>query len=224
MATTLDHVSGGRAYLGIGSAWNDDEAHDFGFEFGASPGERLRWLGEALPIIRGMLRGEEPSASGPHHFADHVRNLPPPIPEHLPILVGGGGPKVTLRLVARYADANNVGGGFENVKRKERILREHCEAVGRDEREIERTAGIGRVLIRDSREEARRVMAGQMERNGRARSGADPAVGTPEDLVELMAPYAEIGYHHLIVDLVAPFDEETLVRLAREVQPKLRES
>src|SRR5438309_1052205 len=87
--------------------------------------------------------------------------------DHLyPILIGGGGEQVTLKLVARYGDANNVGGGIENVKRKERILREHCEAVGRDDSEIERTVGIGRVLIRDSREEARRVMAGQMERNG----------------------------------------------------------
>ena len=222
MATTLDHISNGRAVLGIGAAWFETEHRAFGLQYGSGPPERLRWLAEALPVMRGMLRGEQPSAAGRRYHARDVINEPPPIQRPLPILVGGGGERVTLKLVARYADGNNVGGGIENVKRKERILREHCEAVGRDHREIERTAGIGRVLIRDSREEARRVMAGQMERSGRARSGADPAVGTPEDLVELMAPYAEIGYHHLIVDLVPPFDEETLTRLAHEVLPKLR--
>jgi alkanesulfonate monooxygenase SsuD/methylene tetrahydromethanopterin reductase-like flavin-dependent oxidoreductase (luciferase family) len=222
MATTLDHISNGRAVLGIGGAWFETEHRAFGLQYGSGPPERLRWLGEALPVMRGMLAGERPSAAGRRYHARDVINEPQPVQARLPILIGGGGERVTLKLVARYGDANNVGGGFENVKRKDRILREHCEAVGRDEREIERTVGIGRVLIRDSREEARRVVAGQMERHGVVRSGADPAVGTPEDLVELMAPYAEIGYHHLIVDLVAPFDDETLVRLAREVVPRLQ--
>jgi alkanesulfonate monooxygenase SsuD/methylene tetrahydromethanopterin reductase-like flavin-dependent oxidoreductase (luciferase family) len=222
MATTLDHISNGRAVLGIGAAWFETEHRAFGLPYGSGPSERLRWLGEALPVMRGMLAGERPSAAGQRYHARRVINEPRPIQARLPILIGGGGERVTLRLVARYGDANNVGGGLENVKRKERILREHCEAVGRDEREIARTVGIGRVVIRDSRDEARRVMDAQMERNGGSRSGAATGAGTPEDLVELLGPYAEIGYHHLIVDLPAPFDDETLVRLAREVAPKLQ--
>jgi alkanesulfonate monooxygenase SsuD/methylene tetrahydromethanopterin reductase-like flavin-dependent oxidoreductase (luciferase family) len=110
MATTLDQISGGRAILGLGAAWFEEEHLDFGIEFGSGFPERLRWLGEALPIIRGMLRGEEPSATGPRYAARHVRNDPPPVQARLPILVGGGGEKVTLKLVAQYADANNVGG------------------------------------------------------------------------------------------------------------------
>jgi alkanesulfonate monooxygenase SsuD/methylene tetrahydromethanopterin reductase-like flavin-dependent oxidoreductase (luciferase family) len=165
MATTLDQISGGRAILGLGAAWFEEEHLDFGIEFGSGFPERLRWLGEALPIIRGMLRGEEPSATGPRYAARHVRNDPPPVQARLPILVGGGGEKVTLKLVAQYADANNVGGGFENVKRKEAILREHCERIGRDEREIERTTGVGVVVIRDSRAEAQRVFDRLFENN-----------------------------------------------------------
>src|SRR5687767_3112180 len=132
MVTTLDHISNGRAYLGIGSAWFDGEAEAFGMEFGESPGERLRWLREALPVMRGMLDGEQPSASGPHYTINGVRNEPRPIQEHLPIVVGGGGEKVTLRLVARYADACNIGfaTGYEAVARKEQALRRHCEEVG----------------------------------------------------------------------------------------------
>ncbi len=83
MATTLDHISAGRAILGIGAAWNEEEARDFGFDFGSGPPERLRWLAEALPLMRGMLDGREPSASGPRYRAQHVRNLPPPIQQHL---------------------------------------------------------------------------------------------------------------------------------------------
>ena len=143
MATTLDHISSGRAILGIGGAWFETEHEAFGLEFGDGFPERLRWLGEALPVMRGMLHGERPTAAGPHYSASDVRNDPPPIQARLPLLIGGGGEQVTLKLVARYGDANNVGSGFENVKRKEAILLQHCETVGRDPAEIERTTGIG---------------------------------------------------------------------------------
>ena len=113
-----------------------------------------------------------------------MRNDPPPVQERLPLLVGGGGEQVTLKLVARYADANNVGGGLENFKRKEAILVQHCETVGRDPAEIERTTGLGTVIIRDSRDEAERVHRAIFERNGRAEPWTDQPVGTPEDVAE----------------------------------------
>ncbi len=222
MATTLDHVSNGRAVLGIGAAWNEHESHDFGVEFGSGFPERLRWLGEALPVMRGMLDGTEPSSpAGGHYHADHVRNDPPPLQPHLPILIGGGGEKVTLKLVAQYADANNVGDGLETVKRKERILLEHCEKVGRDPKTIERTTGVGVVAIRDSRAEAEKVLAQAFETNRVAHPWTDQPAGTPEDVAEKLAPYLEIGYRHLIVSHPAPYDEESAVRLAREVRPLL---
>jgi len=224
LATTLDHVSNGRAILGIGAAWFEREHVAYGLRFGDGPPERLRWLAEALPVMRGMLRGEAPSASGPRYAAREVRNDPPPIQERLPLLVGGGGERVTLRLVARYADANNIGGGFETVKRKEAILLEHCEREGRDPTEIERTTGIGTVIIRDSREEARRVFEQTFERNGNARRWEDQPVGTPEDVIEKLAPYPTIGYRHLIAGFPSPYDEESMTRLATEVRPALEAS
>ena len=136
MATTLDHISNGRAILGIGGAWFETEHIAYGLEFGDGFPERLRWLGEALPIMRGMLHGERPTAAGPRYSAKAVRNDPPPIQERLPLLVGGGGERVTLKLVAKYADANNVGGGLATVKRKEAILlaalRDRRARPGRD--------------------------------------------------------------------------------------------
>jgi alkanesulfonate monooxygenase SsuD/methylene tetrahydromethanopterin reductase-like flavin-dependent oxidoreductase (luciferase family) len=221
MATTLDHISGGRAILGIGGAWNEVEHVAFGLPFGTGFPERLRWLSEALPIMRGMLHGEEPTASGARYTTTAVRNDPLPIQPRLPLLIGGGGEQVTLKLVARYGDANNVGGGIETVKRKEAVLLQHCESVGRDPAEIERTVGIGTVMIRDSRAEVDRLAATIFERNGRARPWSDQPVGTPEDVAAGLAPFVEIGYRHLIAGFPTPYDEESMTRLATEVRPLL---
>ncbi|MFL5722111.1 MAG: LLM class flavin-dependent oxidoreductase [Chloroflexota bacterium] len=221
MATTLDHISNGRAILGIGAAWFEEEHEAFGIAFGSGFPERLRWLAEALPVMRGMLHGEEPTAAGPRYRARNVRNLPRPLQERMPLLVGGGGEQVTLKLVARYADANNVGGGLENVKRKEAVLLQHCETVGRDPSEIERTTGIGTVIIRDSREEADRVHAAMFEHNGGARRWTDQPIGTPEDVAEALLPYLELGYRHFVAGFPSPYDEESMTRLATEVRPIL---
>ena len=221
MATTLDHISNGRAILGIGGAWFETEHLAYGLAFGSGFPERLRWLSEALPIMRGMLHGERPSATGPRYTTTAVRNDPPPIQDRLPLLIGGGGEQVTLKLVARFGDANNIGGGFENVKRKEAILVQHCETVGRDPAEIERTVGVGTVIIRDSRAEVERLQKQTFEQNGHARPWTDQPVGTPEDVAEALAPFLEIGYHHLIAGFPSPHDEESMTRLATEVRPLL---
>jgi len=221
MATTLDHISNGRAILGIGAAWFEEEHRDFGIEYGSGPPERLRWLGEALPIMRGMLDGSEPTADGPRYRSRRTRNDPPPVQAHLPICVGGGGEQVTLKLVAQYADMNNVGGGVANVRRKEAILVRHCEAVGRDPAEIERTTGVGTVFIRDDAAEAERLFRAAFDRNRIATPWTDQPVGTPEHVAEKLAPYVELGYRHLIAGVPATYDEESMTRFATEVKPLL---
>jgi alkanesulfonate monooxygenase SsuD/methylene tetrahydromethanopterin reductase-like flavin-dependent oxidoreductase (luciferase family) len=220
MATTLDHISAGRAVLGIGAAWFETEHVAYGIEFGASPGERLRWLDEAVQIMGGMLRGEQPSGSR-RYAAREVRNEPPPIQERLPLLIGGGGEKVTLRIVARHADACNFGGGFDTVRRKDEILRRHCADVGRDESEIERTAALGVCIIRDSEDDARRVADRMLARNGNAERFPNELIGTPEQVAEKIVPYLEIGFRHLNAAFPSPHDTESMERLAREVRPML---
>jgi alkanesulfonate monooxygenase SsuD/methylene tetrahydromethanopterin reductase-like flavin-dependent oxidoreductase (luciferase family) len=221
MITTLDHISGGRMVLGIGGAWFETEHKAMGMEFGGSPGERLRWLGEALPIMRDMLHGKQASASGPHYAATDVLNLPPPVQERLPILIGGSGPKVTTRLVAEYADMNDFTGLAEDLPAKEANLLRHCERVGRDERTIERTFSLGTIFIRDSREEALAVMSDVFARNGGAKPWPNMPAGTVDDVVAYCEPHLKAGYHHLIFDSPAPYDEESLERLATEVRPRL---
>lgn len=218
--TAIDHISNGRAILGIGAAWFETEHVGLGIEFGSSPGERLGWLAEALPIMRGMLDGTRPSSDGRYPVREAL-NLPAPVQEHLPILIGGGGERKTLRMVARYADANNLGGGFENVARKEEILLRHCEEIGRDPSEIERTVGVGTCIIRDDPAEAARVATEMFAGQGGASTWQNQLVGTTEQVIEKLRPFIGIGYRHFIVGFPAPFDAESMERLMTEVRPEL---
>jgi alkanesulfonate monooxygenase SsuD/methylene tetrahydromethanopterin reductase-like flavin-dependent oxidoreductase (luciferase family) len=221
MATTLDHISGGRAMLGIGGAWFEEEHQDFGLDFGSGFPERLRWLGEALPVMRGMLDGTEPTARGDHYHGHDTRNLPAPIQAHLPIVIGGGGEQVTLKLVAMYGDMNNIAGTIETMRRKEEALLRHCETVGRDPSTIERSTGVGTVFIRDDRAEAERLFHAAFERNRVAKHWENQPVGTVDDVVEQLAPLVELGYRHLIAGVPATYDEESMTRFATEVKPRL---
>lgn len=219
MATTLDHMSDGRMYLGIGGAWFEREHTAYGLDFGKSPGDRLNRLDEAVELMRGMLNGEAASARGDHYNARDVRNDPRPVQQRLPILIGGGGERKTLRTVARYADAWNIGGDPEQVRHKDEVLRRWCDEVGRDHREIERTLQGGSVILRDDEAEARRVAAEVGRHNGGWRGPATAC--TPDQLVEKFAPHLELGFRHIYFDVPAPFDEETLEHLAGEVRPAL---
>lgn len=132
--TTLDHVSNGRATLGIGCGWFEKEHVDLGFEFGTFT-DRFEKLEEALQIIGPMLRGERPTLDGEHYRVKEAINSPPPI-SRIPIMIGGQGEKKTLRMVAQYADESNLVGDNAAIPRKLEVLAEHCERLGRDRSEI----------------------------------------------------------------------------------------
>jgi len=136
--TTLDVLSGGRAILGIGAAWNADESRGLGLLFPATA-ERFERLEEALQICRQMFHGDETPYQGRHYRLARPLNSPAPLSKpHPPILIGGGGEKKTLRLVAQYADACNLFNS-PDVERKLDVLRRHCDEVGRDYDEIQKT-------------------------------------------------------------------------------------
>ena len=138
IVTTLDVISAGRAILGIGAAWNDDEHAGYGYDFPPA-GERLDRLEEALQITRAMFTEQTPSFEGRHYRIDSVLNNPKPIRGRIPILIGGGGEKRTLRLVAQYGDACNLFGDPDAVRHKLDVLERHCADVGRDPAEITKT-------------------------------------------------------------------------------------
>src|SRR5205807_2560470 len=127
MVTTLDVISGGRAILGIGGAWFEDEHRAYGFEF-PPIGRRLDRLDEAVQICRSMLDRQTTEFHGRHYTVDGAINVPRPLQQRVPIMIGGGGERRTLRLVARHADLWNVVGSPEVVGHKLAVLRQHCEA------------------------------------------------------------------------------------------------
>ena len=213
LATTLDHVSGGRAVLGLGGGWFEREHDAFGIDFGAGFGERLDRLGEAVPLVRRLLDGERVTYKGTwYRFTDAVCE-PLPVQSRLPILIGGKGPKKTIPIVARHADLWNAYGTPAELAASDAILRAACDAVGRDEREIERTFN-GNVVIRDSREEAERAWTGWRDRH-RPQAGEDRlnAFGTVDDVAGQLDAYRAAGFGHAVLIFRSPFDLETMDRL-----------
>ncbi|MCB0957556.1 MAG: LLM class F420-dependent oxidoreductase, partial [Ilumatobacter sp.] len=150
--TALDHVSGGRATLGIGAGWFEQEHNSLGYPFGTF-GERFEKLEEALQIIVPMLRGESVTFHGKHYSVTDAINSPAPI-SRVPIMIGGSGEKKTLRMVAQYADESNLSSGaMEEIPRKLDALAAHCERLGRDRSEIKVTK-LTMVFLAPTMEEA----------------------------------------------------------------------
>jgi alkanesulfonate monooxygenase SsuD/methylene tetrahydromethanopterin reductase-like flavin-dependent oxidoreductase (luciferase family) len=221
--TTIDHISDGRAIAGIGGAWFELEHQAFGLDFGSGFGQRLDWLAEAAPALRAMFDGTPvTSPPGGRYAFDDLRLDPLPVQAHLPIMIGGGGEKKTLRIVAQWADMWNVFGTPETVAAKDEILRAHCADVGRDSSEIERTLGC-KVTIRSSEAEAERVRRSLLEHNRTPMSRVEGDVsfwtGTPEQIAETMNSYIRVGFEHFIVELPAPYDVETMESLVNVVRP-----
>ena len=148
--TTLDHVSNGRATLGIGAGWFEKEHLDLGFPFGTF-GDRFERLEEALQIIVPMLRGERPSLDGKYYSATEAANVPGAISQ-IPIMIGGQGEKKTLRMVAQYADESNLTGEVKDIPRKLEALAGHCERLGRDRSQIKVTKLL-MVLVAETNEQ-----------------------------------------------------------------------
>jgi alkanesulfonate monooxygenase SsuD/methylene tetrahydromethanopterin reductase-like flavin-dependent oxidoreductase (luciferase family) len=220
---TIDHISGGRAIMGLGGAWFGEEHHAFGFDFGSGFGQRLDWLDEAVPAARGLLDGEEvTSLPGGRYAFDHVRINPRPVQAHVPVMIGGGGEQKTLRIVARDADMWNVFGTPEVVAHKAEVLARHCEAIGRDPSAIERSLGC-KVTIRSTEAEAERVRRAMLVHNRTSLERVEGDVsfwtGTPEQIAETIHAYRAVGFDTFIVEVAAPYDDETMTSLMEVVKP-----
>jgi F420-dependent oxidoreductase-like protein len=220
LATTLDHVSGGRAVLGIGGAWFEREHDAFGIDFASGVAERLDRLDESVMLIRRLLAGERFSHEGRFYTFHDALCEPRPVQKKLPILVGGSGPKKTLRTTARYADMWNGYGSAERIAETSEHLRARCAEEGRRFDDIERTVTMD-VLIRDDAATARAAYADMAKRHGLAgEAGSDGSprglgVGGPvEDVVAFLRPYAELGIGEVMWIFRDPFDFETMDRLA----------
>src|SRR5438552_9116689 len=189
LVTTLDVISGGRAILGLGAAWNEEEHIGMGFDF-PQIGERMDRLDEALTIIKAMFREERPTFAGRHYRIERALNVPRPIQPNGPrILVGGGGEQRTLRIAAKHADLTHwFPLGLDVLRHKNALLEEYCVAIGRDPAEIERTMAAPVVVagsVADAREFLDRIPP---ERRAYVK------IGPPEEMAEALQPYLEAGF------------------------------
>lgn len=220
LATTLDHVSGGRAVLGIGGAWFEREHDAFGIDFGTGFGDRLDRLDESVMLMRRLLDGERFSHDGRYYKLHDALCEPRPIQKRLPILVGGSGPRKTLRTVARRADGWNTSGTVEEVRSHLDILAEHCDDVGRDIAMIEKSISFP-IIVRDDPAAAASVYGVLLERNGIADMGTVPVLlGSPDEIADRLRPYVELGFETIIVRMPAPYDRETIDRMV-QVQERI---
>ena len=155
MIATLDNLSDGRVVLGLGSGWHYGEHTAYGIEFNDFP-IRLRKLNEACQVIKGLFANDYTDFEGEFYTLTRAPMLPKPKQKNLPLLIGGGGEKVTLKIAAKYADEWNVWGDVPILKHKMAILDQHCEAVGRDPSEIERS-GVALLFLSDDEAYVKRM-------------------------------------------------------------------
>jgi F420-dependent oxidoreductase-like protein len=219
LATTLDHISGGRAILGLGGGWFEREHDAFGIDFGGGFGERLDRLDESVGLIRRLLDGETVTHKGRFYEMTDALCRPRPVQARLPILIGGSGPRKTLRTTAAYADLWNAYGQPDAIAAHDAVLRAHCEDVGRDQREIARTVTQDAV-IRDTTEAALAVydelaeIHGLAEQTG-AGSGARYVLlaGPPAEIAQRLRAFDSVGVDEVVWIFRHPFDLETIERI-----------
>jgi F420-dependent oxidoreductase-like protein len=211
MASTVDVISGGRLMFGIGSGWLEPDHLQYGFEYGTT-GERLRKLGEAVQIILALWTEKKTTFDGEYYQVRDAVNEPKGVQRpHIPLMIAGGGEKVTLRLVAQYGDACNIMDSPEVAKHKFAVLRRHCEDVGRDYLEINRTVTTP-CIIGDTDANARSLIPLSSKFVFPGDLGSYGLVGTMDTVKKRIAAFEEAGVQELIVY----FEDPTSLRQVAE--------
>jgi F420-dependent oxidoreductase-like protein len=219
IASTIDHISGGRLEWGIGAAWNEIEHEQLGIPF-PRIGVRLNMLDEACRIMRGLWDNERFSFEGKHFRLIDAQVNPRPVQERLPLLLGGQGERRMLRIVAEHADIWNVSGPtLDAYRHKAGVLATHCRDVGRDPGDIRKSITVRAVIGEDAsvtrKRAARTPVVGLPEAT---------LVGTPQEVAEKLRAYRELGVADFLLNARAPFDWETIELFVKRVAPALRDA
>ena len=189
MAVTLDHITQGRVVLGLGSGWQENEHQQYGIEFGCV-GDRLEKLDEACQAIKMLFIHHTSNFAGKHYQLENATLEPKPLQTALPLLIGGGGEQVTLRITAAHADEWNVWGTVETLQHKMRVLDQHCADLGRDPKSIQRSAVALLFMSEDEK----------ILQQARASAAQRPSIiGTPDEVKDVVQGYADAGVDELIV-------------------------
>jgi F420-dependent oxidoreductase-like protein len=207
---TIDHLAGGRADIGLGAGWSQLEYDAYGMPFPPVK-ERLDMLEEAAECVRGLLHHETTDFAGTHFSLNAAQCVPRPVQAHLPVWIGGGGERRTLRIAARFADGWNV--PFvtpEQFASKRAVLHRHCEAVGRDPSQIRCAVNVGLAWREEDLE----------PQFGNLRMAVAPSVlmGSDEEVVDRVGQYVDAGADQINIAVRAPWDPDALERFARAVK------
>jgi F420-dependent oxidoreductase-like protein len=223
MASSLDHISNGRLEFGLGAGWYEQEFTAYGYEF-PGIGARLQQLDEALQICKLMWTEEKATFHGKHFRVQEAWCNPKPVQKpHPPIMVGGGGEKVLLRIVAKHADRWNFGGTFDEFRTKLAVLESHCRAIGRDPATIEKS-WFGNIVIEADEERLQRRLAKRAQRLGAAADQLQDRmiVGTPAAVIRRIQEFVAIGVTHFVA-MFGRVDQLGSTELfGREVIPAFR--
>ncbi len=213
MAVTVDEISAGRLILGLGAGWMEEEHRAFGFDFGASPGERLDRLAESVGLIRRLLAGERVTHEGRAYRLDEAIVRPRPRAGSIPVLIGGSGRRKTLRIVAEHADLWNCYGEPDEVADASAALDAHCAAVGRDPASVIRTV-THNVVVRDSRAAALAAFDAYARRHAMQPGEDRPDLaGSPAEVAAGLRAFAALGVSEAYWVFRVPWDLETIHRL-----------
>ncbi|MBV9833717.1 MAG: LLM class F420-dependent oxidoreductase [Alphaproteobacteria bacterium] len=217
MAAGVDMISRGRLTFGIGAGWFETEYRQYGWEFPPKPAVRIRQMEEAVQLIIAMWTQKRTTFHGKYFRVDDAILEPKPVQRpYPPIMIGGGGEQLTLRAVARWANACNVGGTPDMVRHKFDVLRRHCEAERRDYQAIERTSVIGFVIARD--EAALSAKRQRLSLPGNYNGVA----GTVAQVTDLIGRFQDAGTQ-LLISSAYRNDAETFELLSSDIMPKFRE-
>jgi F420-dependent oxidoreductase-like protein len=216
MASTVDVLSHGRLNFGIGAGWFEHEYRAYGYDYPDTP-DRLRRLGEAVQVILAMWTQEEAVFEGKYYQVRGAINQPKGVQKpHIPLLIGGSGERVTLKLVAQYGDACNVSGDPEAIKHKFSVLKDHCATVGRDYESIHRTAGTF-CCIGETDEQARaKIPAALLSSPAMAAMANSALIGSPDTIRQRLEAFEAAGVQELIIGFPDVLQLDSLRFFARE--------
>jgi F420-dependent oxidoreductase-like protein len=214
MASTLDVLSNGRLVFGIGAGWYEPDYRAYGYEFPDGP-ERLRQLQEAVQIILAMWKEEEVTFEGKYYQIRGAINQPEGVQQpHIPLMIGGSGEQVTLKLVAQYGDVCNLQGNLATLEHKLAVLKQHCKAVGRDYESIHRTA-LTLCIVGETDEQARDLIPGWADTVFPGDVASYGLVGTIETIRQRLAAYEAAGIQELVIYFLDVTREDDIRRFAR---------
>lgn len=214
MAATVDHISGGRVVLGLGSGWQENEHEKYGIPF-YTVNNRLRRLDEACQVINRLFTEDSVNFEGEFYQLTDAPLVPKPVQKKLPLMIGGGGEKVTLKITAKHADEWNVWGTVETMTDKMKILDAHCNDIGRDPDQIQRSA-VALMFLTDDEKFAKKMNS--------AEGGQATIAGNVNQVQDILGAYKEAGVDELIIPDFTMRDDklEILDKLINEVAPTVR--